>query len=390
MHGTGGNLNTEDGSTLTIGAGSYIENAVNADIKGNLVISGTDSENIGHVDLNNGDKITGDITIENNGVLNLGDNVAMAEDGQTITLNGANAEMNLTGNNNLDIKAEITGSSGEINKEGSGNVTFTGTTSNYEGNLTVNNSGNLTFTDADGFGGNLIFGDIEGESIGIIADTVKGSTTLDKDAEITYSTYRDVDLKFGNTVSVSQGTITALAKDGQNVIFENDAKASNDGELDAIGTNVTFTNGAAAENGGTIGVIASEDAVMNNVTASNDSIIGTIAGNTIFNDLKLSNSDLYIMQNGFTANSTTIDGSSSFNLMNGTITDNTLGNTQFDNDGTGSFTIDISARDWDSDTFIADAISGDGTLNVSDFQFIGKCPIDRHVALKIFNYDTLR
>ena len=390
LHGTGGNLNTEDGSTLTIGAGSYIENAVNADIKGNLVISGTDSENIGHVDLNNGDKITGDITIENNGVLNLGDNVAMAEDGQTITLNGANAEMNLTGNNNLDIKAEITGSSGEINKEGSGNVTFTGTTSNYEGNLTVNNSGNLTFTDADGFGGNLIFGDIEGESIGIIADTVKGSTTLDKDAEITYSTYRDVDLKFGNTVSVSQGTITALAKDGQNVIFENDAKASNDGELDAIGTNVTFTNGAAAENGGTIGVIASEDAVMNNVTASNDSIIGTIAGNTIFNDLKLSNSDLYIMQNGFTANSTTIDGSSSFNLMNGTITDNILGNTQLDNDGTGSFTIDISARDWDSDKFIADAISGGGTLNVSDFQFIGKCPIDRHVALKIFNYDTLK
>lgn len=389
LHGTGGKLNTSAGSTLTIGAGSYIENAVNADIKGSLVINGTDTQNTGHVDLNNGDKITGNITIENNGVLNLGDNVAMAENGQTITLNGANAEMNLTGNNNLNIKAEITGSSGEINKEGSGNVTFSGTTGNYEGNLTVNNSGNLTFTDADGFGGNLIFGNIEGESIGIIADTVKGSTTLDKDADITYSTYRNVDLKFGKTVSVSKGSITALAKDGQNVIFENDAKVSNDGQLDAIGKNVTFTHGASADNG-SIGVIASENAIMNNVTASNNSIIGTIAGNTIFNDLKLSNSDLFIMKNGFTANSTTIDGSSGFNLMNGTITDNTLGNTQLDNDGTGNFTIDISARDWDSDKFISEAISGNGTLNVSDFQFIGKCPIDRHIALKIFNYDTLK
>ena len=381
LKGDSGRISTSSGSSLNIGEESYIGNGVTTDIHGELAITGD-------VNLNSGDTITGDITINNNGVLNLGDNVTMAETGQTITLGGADSEMNLNGTNNLDIKADITGASGEINKEGSGNVTFSGTTVNYNGSLTVNNSGNLTFTDADGFGGNLIFGDIEGKSIGIISDTIIGSTTLDKDAQITFSTYRDVDLQFNDSVSVSQGTITAQAKDGQDVIFNNTAQASGDGELDAIGKNVIFTNGATADNAGTIGVKATEEAVMNDVTASSDSIIGTIAGNTTFNNLSLSNSDLYIMQNGFSAQSTTIDGSSSFNLMNGTITDNDIGSTTFNSDGsTGNFTVDVSARDWDSDTFITNAIAGNGTLNVSDFQFINKCPIDRHIALKIFNYD---
>lgn len=386
----GGNLNSSDGSIITIKEGSYIENAVNANIQGMLSIRGADDANRGRVDLGSGDTITGNIAIGDYGILNLGDNVAMAQSGQTIEFDGANAQMNLVGNNNLNLKAELKGDSGEINKEGAGNVLFSGSTSNYQGDLTINNSGNLTFVDADGFGGNLIFGNIEGKEIGIIADTVKGSTTLDRFAEITYSTYRDVDLKFGNTVSVAQGTIRALAKDGQNVIFEKDAVVTNGGDIEAIGKNVTFTNGITL-NGNeredvSVAVMASEKAIMNDVTANN-AIIGTIAGSTEFKNLSLTNSDLYIMQNGFSSQALNIDGNSNINLMNGTITDNNVGNIDINDGGVGNFTIDISPRDWNSDKIISAGIStnGIGTLNVSDFQFINQCPIDRHIALKIFD-----
>lgn len=386
----GGNLTTTAGSLIEIKAGSYIENAVNANIAGMLAIRGDDIDNRGRVDLNSGDRVTGNVSIGDYGTLNLGDNVTMADNGQKIEFAGSNAEMNLVGNNNLDLKAEISGAAGEINKEGSGNVLFSGSTGNYHGNLTVNNSGNLTFTDTDGFGGNLIFGDIEGKEIGIIADVVKGSTTLDKYAEITYSTYRDVDLKFGNTVSVSKGTINAYAKDGQNVIFEKEAFVSDNGDIEAIGKNVTFSDGITLN--GTeredvsVAVKAGESAVFNDVNANN-AIVGTIAGNTVFNNLNMTNSDLYILQNGFSAQSINIDGINNFNLMNGTITNNNVGDINIQDGGTGNFTVDISPRDWSSDKILAAGITanGQGTLNVSDWQFINQCPIDRHIALKIFD-----
>lgn len=393
LHANAGNLNSDVDSTLTIGAGSYIKDEVNSNLQGSLVINGTDNDNRGEVNLGTGDTLTGDVTINNYGSLNLGDNVTMADKGQKIEFGGANAEMNLNGNNNLDLKADLVGNDGEINKNGEGNVIFSGSTSEYNGNLTINNSGNLTFVDEDGFGGNLVFGDIEGKEISIIADTVKGSTTLDKFADITYSTYRDVALKFGDTVSVSKGTITALAKEGQDVIFENDAVVSDGGDIEAIGKNVIFENGITADGNEredvSVGVIASENAIMNDVDANN-AIIGTIAGNTQFKNLKLTNSDLYIMQNGFSADSLTISGESNMNLMNGAITDNTIGNDLNISDGSvGNVTIDISARDWSSDKILAGSISTDGigTLHVSDFQFINKCPIDREIALKIFDTD---
>ncbi len=353
----GGNLNVADGSNLVINSGSYIEDAVNADIQGSLSISGADA----YVTLGNGDTIMGDIAIDAQGTLNMGDHVTMAESGQTIAIN--NAVLNLIGNDNLDLKADLVGTNGDINKNGSGNVIFNGETNNYKGDLTINNSGNLTFTDADGFGGNLIFGDIDGKSIGIIADTIIGSTTLDRDATITYSTYRDVDLRFGNTVSVSKGTINAEAKPGQNVSFDNQVIVNDKGTLTASGNNVNFENGITAENGTII----------------------TSAISTDLKNLDLTNSNIFINQNGFTAKDVIMNGSSSLNVMNGTITDNSIGNLEISEGSTGNFSIDISARDWESDSFITSSISNTGTVNISDFQFVNKCPIDRYISLKVFD-----
>lgn len=374
-----GNLNTEKGSSLTVNTGSYIKDEVTANIQGNLSVTGKDAV----VNLGSGDTITGNINIDSFGTLNMGDNVQMADSGQTITFNGSNAVMNLIGNNNLDLKADITGSSGDINKQGYGNVIFSGETGSYKGNLTINNSGDLTFTDENGFGGSLIFGDIEGKQIGIIADKIIGTTTLDRDADITYSTYRDVDLVIGNTVEVTKGSITAAARPGQNVTFDNNAIASESGAIKASGQNVTFGYGAEAKNGGTVDITAVEQAVMNNVKADNATVI-TTANSTEFKNLDLTNSDLFINKNGFVAENLNIDGNSTIHVMNGTIASSSTGNINFNDDSTANFTIDISARDWNSDKFLIAGISENGTLNVSDFQFINKCPIDRNIALKIF------
>lgn len=381
----GGNLNTEEGSNLSINAGSYIEDAVTATIAGNLTISGTDADNSGRVNLGNGDTVTGNITINNFGTLNMGDNVKMADEGQTITFNGADAVMNLNGENNLDLKAEITGSAGEINKNGAGNVIFSGTTGNYNGNLTINNSGDLTFVDENGFGGNLIFGDIDGKNIGIIADTIIGSTTLDREANITYSTYRDVDLRFGNSVSVSKGSITAQARPGQNVIFDNQAIAKDNGKLNASGQNVTFTNGAEISNNALLSATAVDKAVMNDVTAADSKII-TSAGATEFNTLNLTNSNAFIMQNGFSSQAINIDGISGINIMNGTITNNDMGAVNLTDGSTGNYSIDIAPRWWTNDKLLAGSVTTDGTatLNIDNFQFVGKAPIDRYIGIKIF------
>ena len=401
-----GILNTAAASKLTIGTDNYIKDDVAANILGELDITGT-----GFVSLNSGDTLAGNTTINDTGILNLGDYVNMSDSGQSITFTGSDATMNLLTNENLNLKADLIGTDGQINKEGSGDVLFSGSTGQYSGDLTINNSGNLTFVDAEGFGGNLIFGDIAGKSIGIIADTVKGSTTLDEFAEITYSTYRDVDLVFGKEVSVSKGTINALAKSGQNVIFNESVKASNggkffaqgesvyfnnqasitkDGYLTANGTNVSFLNGvtidAEQRGGAVLTVNAAETAFFNDVSANN-SIINSSADNTLFNSLNMANSDMFIARNGFAANSMNLSGLNNIHLMNGTITDNYVQNLTLENGAVGNVSIDISPRDWTSDRIITAGIStdGTGTLNVSDFQFLNKCPIDRHIPLQIFS-----
>lgn len=398
FQGQGGNLTTTAGSLIEIKAGSFIDEAVNADIAGKLFISGNDADNRGRVDLNTGDKVTGNVEIADFGSLNLGDNVVMAENGQEIKFDGANAEMNLIGNNNLDLKAELIGTSGQINKEGSGNVLFSGGTSNYKGDLTINNSGNLIFTDTEGFGGNLLFGNIEGEQIGIIADKIKGAINQDQDAEITYSTYRDVALNFDDKVTVSAGDLIAVAKDGQDVNFASDVTVTNGSSVQVQGSKDVNFNGPLSITGVTrdadsqaIVAAAGEKVLFNDDVNATNGLIITKANETIFNGVtSLNNSTLQIAQGGFSAQDMNMTGNSTFNLMNGTLADGNIENMTMNDGSVTNVGIDISARDWNSDKIYAGVVSTNGipTLNVSDFQFINKCPIDRHIALKIFNTET--
>lgn len=387
-----GNLNTESGSILSITAGNYIKEEVTANIQGQLNISGTDADNIGEVSLSNGDTLNGNTNIGNYGVLNLGDNVQMSAEDQTIEFAGANSTMNILTDNNLVLNAELKGADGQINKEGAGNILFNGSTGNYKGDLTINNSGNLTFTDEDGFGGSLIFGDIEGKKIGIIADTVQGTTNLDIDAEITYSTYRDVDLILGKEVSVSKGQINAVAKEGQDVIFEEGAKATDGGTITASGANVIFNKDISVSdtirNSASIHVTADDKISLENFDANlGAGYFG--AKETTFKNINLVDSDLYITKNGFTTDTLNISGASSLNLMNGDISISNLGNvTMADENSVANVSIDISARPWTSDSFLISDISQPAKFNIDSFQFIEKCPIDRHIQLDLFKSEN--
>ncbi len=56
-------------------------------------------------------------------------------------------------------------------------------------------------------------------------------------------------------------------------------------------------------------------------------------------------------------------------------------------DGTANFTVDLNARNKTGDEFDFGSISGNGTLNVSDFDFTGGAPIDRYIDFTLFTGD---
>lgn len=391
LHADSGSFKTSANSILNINGGSYIENAVNTNIQGVLNISGTSADDTGRVSLNDGDTLLGNTNINDFGVLNIGDNVNMADSGQAITFNGADSTMNLVGNNNLNLKAEIVGENGQINKEGSGDVIFSGGTSNFTGNLLVDNSGNLTFVDADGFGGNLQFGNIDGKKIGIFADKIQGAINQDKNAEITYSTYRDIDLFFNDKVQVSNGKLIALSHEGNDIIFNEVVDVTNGASFLAqsgrdieVNTNITAAGSADGQRA-YVGLIGNNIATKD-INADNTLVFAN-AKKTVFENLYLTNSTLQMAQNGFRADNLNLAGNSDVLLMNGTINDTNADYVTLADGATGNFSVDISPRDWTSDRILAGSITanGKGTLNISDFQFINKCPIDRNVPLTIFN-----
>ncbi len=415
-----GDLTTTAESTLSVTSGSTIEDAVNAQIQGELSIGDT-SNGAGTVSLNDGDTVLGDITINSQGVLNMGNGVRMkdhqeGEENQKITFNGADSTLNLDGdhaeNSGLNLKADLVSTNdkdGHINKNGSGDVLFSGSTSKYSGNLTLHKSGNLYFDDRDGFGGSLEFGDdIAGEHIGIYSDKFQGTTKLDKAATLTYSTrHGDVDLVISDDIEVSNGgTINAFAQNGRSVTLE-EVKAHDEGTVNASGVDVTIDKDITVNNKSTVNAYAkNEVSVKDGISADNESNVN-ISGTSVESNgitaknhsnvniaasepsnlgkVTLEDSRLGVAGTGYKADSTTFKGESSVSLVDGILTDSSTGNIIFtETPSTGSFGIDISGRDWKSDRILTGSVSGGGTINVDNWDFINKCPIDRDVYLQVF------
>lgn len=116
-------------------------------------------------------------------------------------------------------------------------------------------------------------------------------------------------------------------------------------------------------------------------------------------DSYITGGDVYIKNNSslflgsatkdFTVDNLTMDNNSSLQVMNGVLDTSNIG-TSIVND-LNNVTVDLDARHKVGDTFIIDSLKSDsnGTLNISDFNFIGGAPVDREIKFQIFDADSI-
>ena len=380
-----GTLITQTGSQLTItGEESFIKSDVTADLKGNLIIGDkgvVDLGNDGQTTTGANDSLTGDVNIQNGGTLNLFNDVAMEEPiagavQQTITIDNGGV-MNLETTGELHLSANLNGS-GDINKNGEGDIWFHGQNGGYTGTILVDNGGDLLFE--NGLAGNLVFGDIDGKTIGIHADEITGNLDQNREATIKYTTYHDDrDLELTGNINVTKGTLIAESKGDNDIIFDGtvNVSAADDAEL-PVSMNAT-SNGA---------ITFGQDVNVDKSTLNIASVLGT----TFDQNVTLTNSILNATSGNLYFNQLTFnDPNSVINTMNGTINNNTIENLDLYQGGQANFKIDVSTRVWDSDKYTISNIKDlDGcTLNISDWQFIGKAPIDRHIQIDVFDVNNI-
>ena len=379
----GGQLTTQDDSQLTLNGDSYINKEVSANLAGDTTIQNGATVSLGDdgvTTTGGNDILTGDVTIDNGGTLNLFNDVAMKDPvagavNQSIAVNGT---MNLETTGELHLNADLSGA-GDINKNGEGDVWFHGQNGGYTGTILVDNGGDLLFENR--LAGNLVFGDIDGETIGIHADEITGDLTQDREATIMYTTYHDdVDLDLNGNIDVSKGTLIAESKGDRDINFGGTinvsaaADAQNPVSMDAISNGtITFAN-TVDVNKATMNVSSGSGTIFQNNVTLTDSILNATSGAVDFaGDLVFS------------------DDTSIFNSMNGQVNANTISNLDMTNSQNANFQIDISTRDWKHDSFDLNglAAANGGKINISDWQFIGKAPIDRHIKINVFDVDDI-
>ena len=378
----GGQLTTQDNSKLTLNGDSYINKEVTANLAGDTTIKSgatVDLGNDGTTAAGGNDILTGDVTIDNGGTLNLFNDVAMKDPvagavNQQIAVNGT---MNLETTGELHLNADLSGG-GDINKNGEGDVWFHGQNGAYTGTILVDNGGDLLFE--NGLAGNLTFGNIDGKTIGIHADKITGDLTQDREATIMYTTYHDdVDLDLNGNIDVSKGTLIAESKGDKNINF---------------GGTVNVNAAADAQNPVSMNANSNGAITFNNtVTANNSTLnVGSVLGTTFNNDTTLTNSILNATSGDLNFNNLVFaDSASIVNSMNGAINDNTVANLDMNASGQANFQIDVSTRDWDSDSFNLSQIAAanGGKINISDWQFVGKAPIDRFIKVDVFDVNNV-
>jgi len=378
----GGNLTTQKDSELTLNSDSFINKEVTANLAGNTTIQDGAVVSLGNdgvTPTGGSDTLTGDVTIENGGTLNLFNDVVMktpveGETNQQIAISGI---MNLDTTKELHLNADLSGA-GDINKNGEGDVWFHGENSGYTGTILVDNGGDLLFE--NGLAGNLVFGNIDGKTIGIHADEITGDLTQEREATIKYTTYHDDrDLELNGNIDVSKGTLIAESKGNNNVLFGGTVNvvpaddAQNPVSMNASSNgSITFEQNVDIENA-TLNVASGLGTIFNQNTTLNNSTLNAASGALTFNNLIFEGTNSVV------------------NTMNGAVNDHVIDNLDIYDTGVSNFQIDVSTRDWKSDTFkISDITDLDGgKINVSDWQFIGKAPIDHDIRIQVFDVNNV-
>lgn len=439
-------LNVTDGTVnlisgkLVLDNTSSIKEAATTIIKGNMDIEGAT------VELNNNDSWTGAIKITD-GQLDLnnitGNGKFIAENGGIVNINSGS----LTIAKGSEIKGGENSTAVNI-KEGSnlyitgGNVTLNandtwdGFINLKAGTLNIDDrSSNKGILHADG--GNLNF------STGTL--TIENGSYIDLDVVVALPENSVIDILKGGTVAINDndiwngeitlnggvlnygtthsGTLTAntgdmnllsgsilniqipsqvadevnvdIQKDAlvnikNNAKFNLDSKDKWSGMINNSGGELTTTNltNSTLAGGGlqqTAGSSTFKDNSHIFITDDNSYITG--------GDLNiLNNSSLFLGADTaeLRVDNLKMENNSLLNMMNNKI--NTSRSANMIVNDKNNISINISPRDWKHDRFIINNIKSDseGVINISDFDFLGLCPIDRHIKLRLFEADSIK
>ena len=385
-----GTVNLENGN-LVLDSESDIQKAVVVNINsatnvnvdgGSLVLDSTTNDTwAGNINLNSGYLTVAGL--ESNGNI-------IAEGGQ-LNIQGATDDENegvgqLTVNNNSSIAGAtkvFVGANSKLNIEG-GNVTL-----NEEDilNGTIKlNSGELTIKN-------------------IQSEVIKPKQFVATDGTLNIVNshiYLDsADYDSSNSDSIAQATkvilnsdstITVKGEEGKKVgelyLDEKDLWA---GAIEVKGGDFTATNILFdTQNGHKWNQDSGETTFKNSVINIRDDNSGVFGG-----DFGLINSQMnFIGNNTMTMSPDNLYmENSSINMMNGDLEAFEIESEMLVN-GTNNFSIDVAPRAGTkgvSDTFFMENLTtdGNGTINISDFNFVGQTPIDRQLKFRVFNADQV-
>lgn len=443
----GSNLNIGSSTVkgdLDLGTGSSIASGANVVINSNSTLNLKDNSN---VTLDSADAWGGKINLQDSATLNL-NNVSNYSTA-TLTAVGGNLNinnMNLNiGTNSLIAKNVSTNinSDASLSVNTGGNVTL-GSTSNWSGKVLVN-GGDFT---VDGLTSNGI---IQAGSGNVTIQngnlTVDGNSIINDAVKLSVKPTGVLDIQ-GGTISISdednwEGTINLGSSDKGGTL---NYGTTNSGTLKAESGNLNLLNNSILniqspsqvaqkvvvdiQNGATVnvksgavfnldsldkwnGLVTVSNGVLKTDGVDNTKIGGKLqqnSGSSIFDNKSnilldgaenyinggnvsvLNNSSLRLGSGvtSFALDNLNMGGNSLFSTMNNSI--NQYGTIDTINvDGVNNIAIDVAPRAKTSDTFVINNLNGtnNGTLNISNFNFVGQAPIDRHIRLQVFDAENI-
>lgn len=439
----GSNLNIGSSTVngdLDLGTGSSIASGANVVINSNSTLNLKDNSN---VTLDSADTWGGKINLQDSATLNL-NNVSNYS---TAVLNAVGGNLNIN-NMNLNIGTNSLidkNVSTNINSDASlsvntgGNVTL-GSTSNWSGKVLVN-GGDFT---VDGLTSNGI---IQAGSGNVTIQngnlTVNENSIINDAVKLSVKPTGVLDIQ-GGTISIGnednwEGTINLGSSDKGGTL---NYGTTNSGTLKAESGNLNLLNNSILniqspsqvaqkvvvdiQNGATVnvksgavfnldsldkwnGLVTVSNGVLKTDGVDNTKIGGKLqqnSGSSIFDNKSnilldgaenyINGGDVSVLNNSslrlgsgvtsFALDNLNMGGNSLFSTMNNSI--NKYGTIDTMNvDGVNNIAIDIAPRAKTSDTFVINNLNGtnNGTLNISNFNFVGQAPIDRHINLQIFD-----
>lgn len=443
----GSNLNIGSSTVkgdLDLGTGSSIASGANVVINSNSTLNLKDNSN---VTLDSADAWGGKINLQDSATLNL-NNVSNYS---TAVLNAVGGNLNINnmnlniGTNSLIAKNVSTNinSDASLSVNTGGNVTL-GSTSNWSGKVLVN-GGDFT---VDGLTSNGI---IQARSGNVTIQngnlTVDGNSIINDAVKLSVKPTGVLDIQ-GGTISIGdednwEGTINLGSFDKGGTL---NYGTTNSGTLKAESGNLNLLNNSILniqspsqvaqkvvvdiQNGATVnvksgavfnldsldkwnGLVTVSNGVLKTDGVDNTKIGGKLqqnSGSSIFDNKSnilldgtenyinggnvsvLNNSSLHLGSGvtSFALDNLNMGGNSLFSTMNNSI--NKYGTIDTMNvDGVNNIAIDIAPRAKTSDTFVINNLNGtnNGTLNISNFNFVGQAPIDRHIRLQVFDAENI-